>query len=333
MAPQIRKAERRKAKLRLALIGPTGSGKTFSALKLAFGIGKKIGLIDTENGSGDLYAHLGEYDIITLEAPYTVAKYREAIKAFENAGHDVIIIDSLSHAWAGSGGLLDKQGRLESSGKYRNSFATWREITPEHNSLVEEMLRSPSHIVATVRAKTEYVLDKDDKGRQVPRKIGLSPVQRDGLEYEFSVVMDVSENHYAVASKDRTSMFAGWSDQISERTGEMLLKWLETGSEPEKAKPQPAEAQQAPSEKAAPANGFLFTFDGLKMENVPAGEVKARCLGFIKGNERDPELLDQWKERNTLVLRQFWGVNRPAAHAIKSALAKATEAAKQTEAA
>jgi SpoVK/Ycf46/Vps4 family AAA+-type ATPase len=125
--PVIRKAERRKSKLRLALVGPTGSGKTFSALQLAFGLGSKVGLIDTEHGSGDLYADLGDYDVITLEPPYTVAKYRDAIRAFEEAGYDTIIVDSLSHAWSGEGGLLDKQGQLENSGKYRNSFATWRE--------------------------------------------------------------------------------------------------------------------------------------------------------------------------------------------------------------
>ncbi|HET8636405.1 MAG TPA: ATP-binding protein [Acidobacteriaceae bacterium] len=235
--PIIRKAARKKAKLRLALVGPTGSGKTYSALKLAFGIGGKIGLIDTENGSGDLYAHLGDYDVISLESPYTVQKYREAIRAFEAAEYDTIVVDSLSHAWAGEGGLLDKQGQLEKSGSYKNSFATWREITPEHNKLVEEMLGSPAHIVATMRTKTEYVIEEDSKGRKVPRKIGLSPVQRDGVEYEFTVVMDVADNHYARASKDRTEIFDGWSDKISEETGRRLKEWLESGVEPPKPYP------------------------------------------------------------------------------------------------
>jgi hypothetical protein len=219
MAIQIRKAERKKAKLRLALIGPTGSGKTYSALQLAFGLGSKTGLIDTENGSGDLYANVGDYDIISLAPPYTVSSYREAIRAFEEAGYDTIIIDSLSHAWAGEGGLLDKSGQLEKSGKVKNSFAAWREITPEHNKLVEEMLGSPCHIIATMRVKTEYVMEPDARGKMVPRKVGLAPVQRDGIEYDFTVCIDINDSHVASASKDRTGLFDGWYDRISPETG------------------------------------------------------------------------------------------------------------------
>jgi hypothetical protein len=206
-------------------------------LQLAFGLGTKVGLIDTEHGSGDLYADLGNYDVISVEPPYTVAKYRDAIRAFEDAGYDTIIVDSLSHAWSGEGGLLDKQGQLENSGKYKNSFATWREITPEHNKLVEQMLSSAAHIVATMRSKMEYVVEKDDRGKNSVRKIGLSPVQRDGVEYEFTVVMDVSENHTARASKDRTTLFDGWCDRISAATGRTLRQWLDSGTEPGRAMP------------------------------------------------------------------------------------------------
>ena len=229
MSIEIRRAQRRRARLRMALVGPTGSGKTYSALQLAFGIGQKVGVIDTENNSADLYAHLGNYDVIELGKPFTVPRYREAIQAFEAAKYDVIIIDSLSHAWAGEGGLLDKQGQLENSGKFRNSFASWREITPEQNKLIAELLQSPTHIIATMRTKTEYVIDKDDRGKSVPRKIGLSPVQRDGVEYEFTLVMDINAEHYASASKDRTGLFDGWSDRISAATGTKLLGWLEDG--------------------------------------------------------------------------------------------------------
>jgi hypothetical protein len=232
MALQIRRAERRKAKLRLGLFGVTGSGKTYSALKLAFGLGGKIGLVDTEHGSGDLYASLGEYDVITLEPPFTVPKYREAIRAFEEAGYDVIIVDSLTHAWAGEGGLLDKQGQLEKdTARFKNSWATWREITPEHNRLVEELIGSTAHIIATLRVKTEYVLEPNSKGKMEPRKVGLAPVFRDGIEYEFTVTMDIADNHVAKASKDRTMLFDGWYDQISEETGRKLKAWLDSGTD------------------------------------------------------------------------------------------------------
>lgn len=227
---EIRKAERKKAKLRLGIAAPSGAGKTYSALLLAMGLGGKIGLIDTEHGSGDLYAHLGNYDIISIEAPYSVSKYIEAINAFEAAGYSTIIIDSLSHAWAGDGGLLDKQGKMADRGT--NSFAAWRTITPEHNSLVDAMLRSPCHIIATMRAKQEYVLETNDKGKQQPKKVGMAPVQREGMEYEFTVMLDVDMHHVASASKDRTSLFDGRFFKINQETGKELLTWLETGIEP-----------------------------------------------------------------------------------------------------
>lgn len=226
---EIRKAERKKAKLRLGIAAPSGAGKTYSALLLAFGLGGKVGLIDTEHGSGDLYAHLGDYDIISVEAPYTVAKYTQAIKAFEAAGYATIIVDSLSHAWAGDGGLLDKQGKMADRGT--NSFAAWRTITPEHNALVDAMLSSPCHIIATMRAKQEYVLETNSKGKQEPKKVGMAPVQREGMEYEFTVMLDVDMNHIASASKDRTSLFDGQYMKVTADTGKMLLAWLETGTE------------------------------------------------------------------------------------------------------
>jgi hypothetical protein len=289
--PVIRKAERKKSKLRLALVGPTGSGKSFSALQLAFGLGTKIGMIDTEHGSGDLYADLGDYDVITLEPPYTVAKYRDAIRAFEEAGYDTIIVDSLSHAWSGEGGLLDKQGQLENSGRYKNSFATWREITPEHNKLVEQMLSSPAHIIATMRTKTEYVVEKDDRGKNSVRKIGLSPVQRDGVEYEFTLVMDVSENHFARASKDRTSLFDGWSDRIGPQTGQMLREWLDSGTDV----PMPAAAASitpAPVVRGAewPDDPIpsLDDFDAPSPKSAPSTTLRARINAAVPVPKRLP---------------------------------------------
>ncbi len=227
---QIRKAERKKAKLRLGIAAPSGAGKTYGALQLAFGIGGKIGMIDTEHGSGDLYAETGDYDIIGVSAPYSVAKYLEAIRAFEEAGYETIIIDSLSHAWAGDGGLLDKQGKI--AARTGNSYTAWRDVTPEHNALVEAMLKSPCHIIATMRSKQEYVLETNDKGKQSPKKVGMAPIQRDGMEYEFTVMLDIDMHHIASASKDRTGLFDGQYFTVTRDTGEALLDWLQRGSEP-----------------------------------------------------------------------------------------------------
>ena len=233
---EIRRAERKKAKLRLGIAAPSGAGKTYGALLMAFGMGGKVGLIDTEHGSGDLYAGLGEYDIIAIDAPYTVKKYQQAIQAFEEAGYATIIIDSLTHAWAGDGGLLDKQGKLADRGA--NSFAAWRTITPEHNALVDAMLKSPCHIIATMRAKQDYVLETNDKGRQQPKKVGMAPVQREGMEYEFTVMLDVDMGHIASASKDRTSLFDGQMFKITPDTGKTLMQWLDAGVDvPAPAKP------------------------------------------------------------------------------------------------
>ena len=225
----FRKAERRKAKLRLGLVGPAGSGKTYSSLLIAFGLGGRIALIDTENSSGDLYAHLGDYDVCTLEAPYKVEKYLAAIAEAEREGYDVIIIDSLSHAWAGTGGLLDQKGRIED--KSGNGWAAWRSVTPMHNNLIDAMLTSKCHIIATMRAKTEYVQERDEKGKAVIRKVGMAPVQRDGMDYEFTVVCDLDVQHSATTSKDRTSIFDGQVFVPSQETGRKLLDWLEAGSE------------------------------------------------------------------------------------------------------
>ena len=230
---EIRKAERRKAKLRLGITGPAGSGKTYGALQIAFGLGGKIVLIDTENGSGDLYANLGEYDVCPFEAPYTVQKYIEAIKTCERYGYDVIIIDSLSHAWAGEGGLLEMHTKLAESSKSGNSYTAWGKITPLHNQLIDTMLRSKSHIIATMRRKTEYVMVENERGRSEPRKVGLAPVQRDGMEYEFGTVFDLSMNHMATVSKDRTQLFDGEVFALSQDTGEKLREWLNTGRDVE----------------------------------------------------------------------------------------------------
>ena len=227
----FRKAERRKAKLRLAITGPAGSGKTYGALLIAQGLGGRIAMIDTENGSGDLYADTCDYDVQTLTAPYTIQKYLEAIHEAEQEEYDVLIIDSLSHAWSGEGGLLDVHSRLTSTSKSGNSYAAWNKITPMQNRLIETMLASKCHVIATMRSKTDYAIMQSGSGKTEVRKVGLAPVQRDGVDYEFTVVFDLSMEHTVTVSKDRTSLFDKQVFVISQETGRTLSNWLNSGAE------------------------------------------------------------------------------------------------------
>lgn len=233
----FRPAQRKKAKLRLGISGPSGSGKTASSLLIAYGITGdwgRIGVIDTENGSGELYVgqtingvQIGEYNVLPVESPYTPEKYIAGIKMAEESGIEVVILDSLSHAWAGEGGLLDQHGKIADSGK-GNSWTAWRSVTPKHNALVEAMLNSKIHVIATMRAKTEHVQEKDEKGKTVIRKVGMSPIQRDGMEYEMTTFLDIDINHMANASKDRANLFA--TDAYfrpGPEIGQKLKAWLE----------------------------------------------------------------------------------------------------------
>ncbi len=220
------KAQRSQSKLRLALIGPSGSGKTYSALLIAKGLGGKIAMLDSERGSGSLYSDLIDYDISDLAPPFTPERYIEAINQAQQSGYNVLIIDSLSHAWSGQGGILEFVDRA--SQVQKNNFAAWREASPKHNSLVDAILGADLHIIVTMRSKTAWEVQKDEKtGRTRPVKIGLAPVQRDGLEYEFTCVLELSvDGHIATASKDRTGLFDGRYITPDIETGQVLKQWL-----------------------------------------------------------------------------------------------------------
>ncbi|MGH8629037.1 MAG: ATP-binding protein, partial [Gammaproteobacteria bacterium] len=176
------RAERKKTKLRLAICGPSGSGKSYSALLIAQGLapGGKIALLDTEHGSGELYSAILSYDVAALNPPFTPERYIALIGEAEHAGYDALIIDSLSHAWAGEGGILDMHDKATAASRSGNSFVAWREVTPQHNALVETMLSADLHVIATMRTKTAYDLVDDGNGKKKPIKVGLAPVQRDG---------------------------------------------------------------------------------------------------------------------------------------------------------
>lgn len=229
----FRKAERKQVKLKIGLSAPSGAGKTYSSLLIAHGICSdwgKIAVIDTENGSAELYSHLGEYLVCPIMPPFTPKKYIEAIHEAEEAGVEVLIIDSLSHAWTGEGGLLDMQDKAVKASRSGNSYTAWREITPEHNRLVDAILQSSMDVIVTTRAKAEYVVT-DDNGKKGYKKIGLAPVFRDGLEYELTVFLDMTQEHIATASKDRTGVFDSKSFTPTEETGKALDEWRKGGAE------------------------------------------------------------------------------------------------------
>ena len=227
----FKKAEREQAKLRLCIGGASGSGKTVSALNIANGLGGRIAVIDTEHGSASLYSHLCDFDVLELKPPYSPESFIAAIKAAERAGYDVLIIDSISHEWNGSGGCLELNDEI-AQGKYRgNTWSAWNETTKRHRAFLDAMLQSRMHVIATTRSKTETAQQESITGKKSIVKLGMKAEQRDGIEYEFTVALDLThDGHFAIASKDRTGLFAGKDPQvITVETGAMLVEWLNTG--------------------------------------------------------------------------------------------------------
>ena len=296
MSFEIHRATKRRAKLRLGMSGPAGSGKTYSALLIASGLGGRIGMIDTEHGSGDLYADLlpEGYDVLTLTPPYTPARYIEAIHALEESGVSTIIVDSLTHAWSGEGGSLDRQGKI--ADKSGNSWQAWRQVTPEHNALVEALLQSPCHIIATMRAKTEYVQEKDERtGKQVVRKIGLAPIMRDGIEYEFTTFFELDVQHQAFVGKDRTRLFDGQIFKPDVETGRQLLTWLNAGVD------APAVRRNAmPEEQKAELIDSIYRADSLD-ELFQAFSVAYRAANALPDPEALAELVRLKDARKVLL--------------------------------
>ena len=225
---QLRKSERKQARIKMAIQGPSGSGKTYSSLLLAYGLCNdwpKIAVIDTENHSSDLYAHLGQFNVLSLDAPFNPERYVEAIRICVNEGISVIIIDSISHEWEGTGGILDQHGAMAG-----NSFTNWAKLTPRHNAFLQEILQSPVHIIATIRSKQDYIL-ADKNGKMVPEKVGLKAVTREGMDYEFTLVFDLDIKNIATANKDRTGLFFGRPEhKLSSSTGKVILDWCLAGT-------------------------------------------------------------------------------------------------------
>lgn len=234
------KAVRQKAKLRLALTGVSGSGKTLSALYIAYGITGdwgKIAVIDTEHERSRFYANrsdlgTGEFWHVSMSAPFSPEKYKEYVaEGAELVGADgVVIVDSFSHAWANEGGVLEIKDKVSAQAG-KNSYTAWNEAGKEQNSLVNTILSVPCHTIVTMRSKMAYAMEENERGKQTPVKLGMAPIQRDDTEYEFDIVLDISRTHIATASKD-TTFLDKFSETVTPELGRQLRAWLDDGVEP-----------------------------------------------------------------------------------------------------
>lgn len=223
----FQKAERKKVKLKIGITGPSGSGKSYSALRLARGIAGKAGrvaLINTERNRGEIYATEFEYDMLDLVPPFSPERFIQALDAALAGGYDVVIIDSASHEWIGEGGILHMADKMQG-----NSFANWAKLTPRHDAFIDRITSSDVHVIVCMRGKDEYVLEEDEKGKQVPRKIGLGSRQRDGFEYEFHVAFNLDMQHTATVAKDNSHLFDGTYKMLTEEDGVALIAWATSG--------------------------------------------------------------------------------------------------------
>ncbi len=218
---ELIKSQRDKAKIKLAIQGASGSGKTYSSLLLAKGITNndfsKVAVIDSEGGSSNLYVHLGAFNVLKLEPPYSPDKYMQAIDICLQNEMDVVILDSISHAWSY---LLNFHSKLKG-----NSFTNWKTVTEKQDLFINKILQAPINIIATMRTKQAYVLNLKE-GKHVPEKLGLKAIQRNDIDYEFTTVFDLDSSNQAIISKDGTGIFSKTKRfKIDESTGEKLAIW------------------------------------------------------------------------------------------------------------
>jgi len=268
----FKKAERKKVYLKIAVMGPAGSGKTYSALCLAEGLanGGKIAGIDTENGSMSLYAHLTDFDVAELEPPFAPQKAIEIINGAVADGYSVLVIDSQTHFWKY---ILEEKEKMDQRGG--NSFTNWGKIKPKYEALKEAILHAPIHIICCLRAKDEYVLEKNNQGKDAPKKVGMGAIAEPGAEFEYTTVFDVAMDHSVSVSKDRTGMFDGEIFRITKATGKKFLDWRESGTVvPER----PIETPQSKSAAELGADALAFLTDTVGADKAQIDAFKNRCI-------------------------------------------------------
>lgn len=279
----FQKAQKFQHKLRIGLAGPTGSGKTYTALRLAATIaareGKRVAVIDTEHGTASLYANTFDFDVMELTS-FAPDRYVEAISEAARSGeYSVLVVDSFTHAWSGKDGALEQVDRK--AGGAGGSFNAWRDVTPQHTRLVEAMLSCPIHLIGTLRSKMAYEVDTDPKTKRVSvRKIGLQPIQREGMEYEFDVFADLDVDNTLTVSKTRNAELAGYSVQkAGEDLGVKLWEWAQGGDAAPEKPVAPPVAAETPQQAARPTYTREQQLAGLGEDNGTIGKRFAEYMG------------------------------------------------------
>lgn len=304
------KAVKISAKLRLAIAGPSGSGKTYTALRIATALGGPVALVDTEHGSASKYADLFAFDVLEMQPPFHPDRFVEAIAEAARSGYNVVILDSLTHAWQGTGGLLDlvdEIAKRKAGGGTPNTFAAWKDATPIQNRLVDAIVGAGIHIIACIRSKQDYTTDKDDKGRTVIRKVGMAPQQREGFEYEFDVFGEMDIENNMVITKTRCPALNG---RVFAKPGEdvasILSIWLQgNGHEPPSPTPKHSESP--------PADGDLESIPAAQDERKITDQQRKHMFALandVYGRDRLDEFR-QWihanyrvESTNNLTMRQ-----------------------------
>lgn len=304
------KAVKQESKLRMAITGPSGSGKTYTSLAIAAALanGAPIAVVDTEHGSASKYADLFAFDVADMHPPFHPDKFIKAIQEAADAGYAVIILDSISHAWAGTGGVLDIVDEAAKRSKSGNTYMAWKEGTPVQNKLIDAIVQSGIHVIATMRSKTEYVLADTGNGKQAPRKVGMAPVQRDQFEYEFDVVLDMDIDNNAIVSKTRCPALTG---RVFAKPGadvaDILAGWLHGAATQPTAQPSSVTMDGAPtvSQDGPEGNPFDDKAAGATAEAPKQTPPHRRLFGIgqsVFGKEWDaarPWLLKQYTKRTT----------------------------------
>jgi hypothetical protein len=289
----FKKAVKQDLKLRLGITGPAGAGKTFTALRIAGALGGPIAYLDTEHGSASKYADLFEFDVMEMRPPFNPQRFVAGIQAAAGEGYNVIVIDSLSHAWNGTGGILEMVEDASARTK-GNSYAAWKTVTPVQNDLIEAIVHCPIHIISCMRSKMEYLQTKDDKGYTRIEKMGMAPIQRDGFEYEFDIVLDMNVEHQGVVSKTRCPALTGKVFKLpGEDVAGIIKDWLHSGSAQEdvaKAKAVEPVPQGLAAEESFPNASERKQESGGVGESKPAGGGEEETISRWSG----PTTAQQW---------------------------------------